>query len=158
MSLAITSNIGEKVFHRDSSSRSQMFFKIGVLKNFPNFTGKHLCWSLFFIRVQFIKKGLQDSYFPVNIAKFLRAAFLWNTSRGCFCRDAFVLLLFITFISLVKISQKLVYQFASCVNSFSQFLSNMRDIISFSILFFDGLCFSIVLRSAFIVCKTVSND
>ena len=23
-----------------------MFFKIGVLKNFANFTGKHLCWSL----------------------------------------------------------------------------------------------------------------
>ena len=24
-----------------------MFFKIGVLKNFTNFTGKHLCWDLF---------------------------------------------------------------------------------------------------------------
>ena len=34
------------------SSRSQMFFKIGVLKNFATFTGKHLCWSLqsFFYR------------------------------------------------------------------------------------------------------------
>ena len=29
------------------SSRSQMLFKIGVFKNFANFTGKHLCWSLF---------------------------------------------------------------------------------------------------------------
>ena len=29
------------------SSRSQIFFKIGVLKNFANFTGKHQCWSLF---------------------------------------------------------------------------------------------------------------
>ena len=28
------------------SSRSQMFFKIGVLKNFVMFTGKHLSWSL----------------------------------------------------------------------------------------------------------------
>ena len=26
------------------SSHSQMFFKIGVLKNFPIFTEKHLCW------------------------------------------------------------------------------------------------------------------
>ena len=25
------------------SSRSQIFFKIGVHKNFANFTGKHLC-------------------------------------------------------------------------------------------------------------------
>ena len=28
-----------------------MFFKIGILKNFPKFTGKHLCQSLFFIKV-----------------------------------------------------------------------------------------------------------
>ena len=28
---------------RFRSSRSQMFFKIGVLRNFANFTGKHLC-------------------------------------------------------------------------------------------------------------------
>ena len=28
------------------SSRSQMFFKIGVLKKFVNFTGKRLRWSL----------------------------------------------------------------------------------------------------------------
>ena len=34
------------------SSRSQTFFKIGVLKNFANFTGKHLCWSLFLIKWQ----------------------------------------------------------------------------------------------------------
>ena len=32
------------------SSRSHMFFKIGVLKNFANFIGKHLCWSLFLIK------------------------------------------------------------------------------------------------------------
>ena len=29
-----------------SSSRSQMFSKIGVLKNFANFTGKHMRWSV----------------------------------------------------------------------------------------------------------------
>ena len=29
------------------SNCSQMFFKIGALKNFANFTGKHLRWSLF---------------------------------------------------------------------------------------------------------------
>ena len=31
------------------SSRSQMFFKIDVLKNLTIFTGKRLCWSLFLI-------------------------------------------------------------------------------------------------------------
>ena len=35
-----------------SSSRPEMFFKTGVLKNFANFTGKHLCWSLFLIKLQ----------------------------------------------------------------------------------------------------------
>ena len=34
------------------SSGPQMFFKLGVLKNFANFTGKHLCWSLFLIKLQ----------------------------------------------------------------------------------------------------------
>ena len=33
----------------------------------------------------FIKKGLQHRYFPVNIAKFLRTSFLWNTFGGYFC-------------------------------------------------------------------------
>ena len=30
----------------------QMFFKIGVLQNFSNFTGKHLCRSLFLVTLQ----------------------------------------------------------------------------------------------------------
>ena len=36
---------------KDRNSCSQMFLKIGVLKNFANFTGKHLCWSLFLIKL-----------------------------------------------------------------------------------------------------------
>ena len=39
------------------SSRSQMFFKIGALKSFANFTGKQLCWSPFLNNLQ--TKGLQ---------------------------------------------------------------------------------------------------
>ena len=42
------------------SSRSQMFFKIGVPKNFTNVTGKHLC-------------------FPVKFAKLLRTPFFHRT-------------------------------------------------------------------------------
>ena len=30
----------------------EVFCKKGVLKNFANFTGKHLCWSLFIIKLQ----------------------------------------------------------------------------------------------------------
>ena len=40
-----------------------------ALKNFGNFTGKHLCCILF------IKKNLQHRCFPVRFAKFLRTAF-----------------------------------------------------------------------------------
>ena len=59
------------------SSRSLMFFKIGVLKNFAIFTGKDLHRSLFFNKVapSLFKKRLQHRFFPVNTAKFLRTAF-----------------------------------------------------------------------------------
>ena len=38
-------------YHRDRRSHSHMFFKIGVLKNFANFTGKHLGWCLILTKV-----------------------------------------------------------------------------------------------------------
>ena len=63
----------------------QMFSKTGVLKNFKIFTGKNLCWSLFLIKFQdwrptfLFKKRLQRRCFSVNIAKFLRTAFLLKT-------------------------------------------------------------------------------
>ena len=66
-------------FNTDRSSRLQMFFKIGVLKNFSNFTGKQLVLEF--------KKGLQHRCFPVKFAEFLKAPFLQNTSGDCFCTD-----------------------------------------------------------------------
>ena len=39
-------------FQMYRSSHSQMFFKMDVLKNFIMFTGKHLCWSLFLVKLQ----------------------------------------------------------------------------------------------------------
>ena len=57
-------------------------------KNFANFTGKPLCWSLFLksCRVEawnIIKMRLQHKCFSVKFAKFLRTPFLQNTSAGC---------------------------------------------------------------------------
>ena len=67
---------------RTSSSCSQMFFKIVVLKNIAIFKGKRQCWSPFLIKLQawmktyhFIKKRLQHRCFPVNIRKFLITSF-----------------------------------------------------------------------------------
>ena len=46
--------IDEKFLSATSSrsSRSQMFLKIDVLRNFASFTRKHLCWSLFLTKLQ----------------------------------------------------------------------------------------------------------
>ena len=46
-----------------------MFFKIGVLKNFINFTEKHMCWESLKV-CDFIEKRLQQN--PLKFAKFLR--------------------------------------------------------------------------------------
>ena len=59
---------------------SSLFFKIGAFKNITIFTGKRLCWSLFFNNVtclqacNFIKKRSRHRCFPVNVGKFLRTA------------------------------------------------------------------------------------
>ena len=55
-----------------SSHRRWCSVKKGVLINITNFTGKHLCWSLF------IKKILQHRCFPMKYVKFLRTPILKN--------------------------------------------------------------------------------
>ena len=63
-----------------------VFYKKDVLKNFSKFTGKHLCWSLFFNKdaglrpATLLKNRFQQRCFPVNFVKFLRTPFLKNTS------------------------------------------------------------------------------
>ena len=70
--------------HRGSHQRCSM--KKGVLTNSVKFKGKHLPQSLFLNKVAglrlatLLKKRLWHRCFPVNLAKFLRAPFLQNTS------------------------------------------------------------------------------
>ena len=78
------------------SSRSEVFYKKAVLRNFAKFTGKHLCQTLFNrLLIKLLKKKLWHRFFPVNFAKFLRTPFvtehLWwlllttvNMSDVCF--------------------------------------------------------------------------
>ena len=62
------------------SSRWQMFYKEGVLMDIGKFTERHLCWSLFLIKLQtlrpeacnFIKQRLQQRCLSVNFSKFLK--------------------------------------------------------------------------------------
>ena len=69
-----------------TSSHQRCYMKKGVLKNFPKFTGKHLCQSFFFNKVAdlrsapLFKKRLWHTCFLVNCVKFLRTPFLQNTS------------------------------------------------------------------------------
>ena len=57
-----------------------------ILRNLANFTGKHLCWSLFLIEMQVfrsIKNRLQHRCFAVEFTKFLRTSNL-KSANDCF--------------------------------------------------------------------------
>ena len=66
---------------RYRNSRPKKFCKKGAVKNFANFTGKHLCLSLFLNKVvgprpaTLLRKRLWQRCFPVELAKFLRTLF-----------------------------------------------------------------------------------
>ena len=82
MPLHCNFNIRIEVGHcnLEGSSRSHMFFKIGVLKNFPNFTGKQLCWSLFLTKffTNFIK-NTPTQVFSCEICKTFKNTFFDRT-------------------------------------------------------------------------------
>ena len=55
-----------------------------VLKKLLTYKGKHLCWSLFLIKLQackFIEKRLQYWCFPLHVNKFLRTPILKYISK-----------------------------------------------------------------------------
>ena len=60
----------------------EVFYKKDVLKKFANFTGKHLSWSLFLIKLQAfspaasLKRDSKHRYFLVKFAKLLRTPIL----------------------------------------------------------------------------------
>ena len=55
----------------------EVFCKKAFLKNFAKFTGKHLCQSFFFNKVQV-------QLFFCKFCEILRTPFLENSSGGCF--------------------------------------------------------------------------
>ena len=94
-----------------------LFCKKNVLKKFTNFTGKHLCWSFFFIKAcNFIKKKLQQWRFPVKFVTFLRTSILKNIHKK--------LLLFVSLQNtLANSSREFVLDEALTVSKVSIFLS-----------------------------------
>ena len=72
------------------TSRSQMFFEIGVLRVCNIYRSTPLLESLFskvasLETYKFVKKRLQHRCFPVIIANFARKFYLKNTTSDCFC-------------------------------------------------------------------------
>ena len=72
------------------SSRSPIFFKAHILKNLASSTGKHLCWSLFLIKLLALKPATlikrDSSTISLKLAEFFyEQLLLKNTSSGCFC-------------------------------------------------------------------------
>ena len=70
------------------SSKKQpfaMFFKIGVLKYFAIFTGKHRCWSLLLVKLHaynFIKKETPTQVFSYEYCKLFKNSFFYRTPPG----------------------------------------------------------------------------
>ena len=65
----------QAILTKNRNSHWRCSVRKGVLRNFAKFAGKHLCQSLFWIKLQ--ASGLN---FPVNFAKPLRTPFLQNPS------------------------------------------------------------------------------
>ena len=81
MTHALEDSKREKKLTSFRSNGSHMFFKIGVLKNFPIFAGT----PVFGVSsCNFNEKRLQHKCFPVNIAKNLKVTFLYNSSGVSF--------------------------------------------------------------------------
>ena len=84
------------IFHFEStkfrSSHLQMSFKIDAFKNFTIFTGKHLCWSVFVIKlpdckpVNLLKRDFNTSVFLLILLYFSEQLFLQNTFGSCFLK------------------------------------------------------------------------
>ena len=88
------------------NSRQEAFFKKGVLRNFEQFTGKHLCQGLFFNKVPGSGQRLWRRCFPVNFSKLLRTPFLTEHLRWLLLNNySFSILTFSIFLTLIYLDQ-----------------------------------------------------
>ena len=85
----------------------------GVLKNFVIFTEKHLCWSLFMIKLQackFIEKRLQHWRFPLHVRKILRTPIFKNIREQLLLIILLVQQFICFWISIYNYKEKLIFQ------------------------------------------------
>ena len=75
-----------------------MFFKIGVLKSFANFTGKNLYWSLFFKNLQaeglqLHKKKTSTQVFFSEVSEIFKNTFSYRTPLVTATASLFIFIL-----------------------------------------------------------------
>ena len=63
------------------SSHPDVFFKKSVLKSFGKFTGKHMCWSLFFIKYWCTEKETSGKVFPCEFCEFSGYQYVIETNK-----------------------------------------------------------------------------
>ena len=121
----------------EAATRVEVFCKRGVLKNCIIFTGNHLCWSLFLIKLQSLH-------------------LFWRTSvNDCFCSALAALAVTYPFslysapstsLSLLLLLTSPIFVFGSNSKGLKEFKSG----ISFLLSFFDGVIFFLHVFSVFL--------
>ena len=82
----LIAHVGKRPRGTLRSSRSQIFFKVGVFKNFSIFAIKRLCWSPLLINLQhwrpalLLKKRFQHKCFPWVLWSFYKQVSSWTLS------------------------------------------------------------------------------
>ena len=62
---------------KSRTSHPEVFYKLGILKNFVKFTGKPLCQSIFFIKKDTLAQVLSFGFF-----KIFKNTFFYSTPAG----------------------------------------------------------------------------
>ena len=117
-----------------------MYFRISVLKNFTMFTGKHLCWSPFFINIQ--------AWRPTTLLKRDSniSFFLWNLRTPFFTEHMWWLLLEISHeLSLYCIWEQWMVSFRGTYGPSSAYFILLRVFRFFLFLSFFLIFFSWIL-------------
>ena len=86
-----------------------MFLKIGVLKNFAIFRGKHVCWSLFLMKLQVYN-------FPMNIVNYFNCFFHKTPLVAANVLLTAVLHFYITWVIYKQFSRKVKANCFPCYN------------------------------------------
>ena len=120
-------------------------FKISVLRSLANFTGKHLCWSLFLKNLQvgdlqLHKKNTQTQLFSCEVCKIFKNTLSYRTPQWLLLHLWWLLLYFFKKVLLNSYFAPLLrcsISFSSrnivwCIQSWTRLFVNLSSIVRFS--------------------------